>query len=318
MDLRQLRYFAAIAEAGSFTRAGEQLGVAQPALSQHVRRLEEELGTRLVVRSARGISLTETGERLRVHAERLLREVEVIRDDLQRAEASPAGPVDIGIPTSLGMLLSVPVALRVRRELPKVQLRVVEGLSGHTLEWLRAGSLDLALVFGAETVPGLAMELIATEELHLVGPAGDERLHHLATPGDGPVPLPALENLPLIMPGRPHGVREELEAAARGRATPLNIVLEMDALDPIRALVAEGAGYTVLSPRLARHGPLGDRLATRPISDPEIQRSIYLARVADRPLSIAASHVRDRLRTELAGLTAGRRWREPVVTPSAD
>ncbi|WP_018719782.1 LysR family transcriptional regulator [Arhodomonas aquaeolei] len=313
MDIRQLRYFAAIADAGSITRAAEQLDVAQPALSQHVRQLEEELGTQLLVRSVRGVRLTETGTRLLGHARKLLSDFQAIRDDIQDTEARPAGPTHIGIPTSLGMLLSVPLALQVRRELPEVQLRIAEGLSGHTLEWLRQGNLDLALVFGAETVSGLAMELIATEELHVVGPAGDERLSALTSGPEGNLPLSALDGLPLIMPGRPHGVREELEAAVRRRAVGLDIVLEMDALEPIKALVAEGAGYTVLSPRLARHGSVGAGLQTYPIRDPEIQRSIYLARVADRPLSIAARHVRDRLRTLLATLTEGRRWRTDLT-----
>ncbi|MQM37533.1 hypothetical protein KBTX_01534 [wastewater metagenome] len=69
----------------------------------------------------------------------------------------------------------------------------------------------------------------------------------------------------------------------------------------------------MLSPRLARHGSVGAGLQTYPIRDPEIQRSIYLARVADRPLSIAARHVRDRLRTLLAKLTDGRRWRTDLT-----
>ncbi|WP_440995988.1 LysR family transcriptional regulator [Arhodomonas sp. SL1] len=317
MDIRQLRYFAAIANAGSITRAAEQLDVAQPALSQHVRQLEEELGTQLLVRSVRGVRLTDTGTRLLSHARKLLSDFQAIRDDIQQTESTPAGPTDIGIPTSLGMLLSVPLALQVRRELPKVQLRIAEGLSGHTLEWLRQGSLDLALVFGSEKVAGLAMELIATEELHLVGPRDDPRLAELASGPEGNVPLAAIDGVPLIMPGRPHGVREELEAAARGRAARLDIVLEMDALEPIKALVAEGAGYTVLSPRLARHGAVGDQLQTLPIRDPEIQRSIYLARVAERPLSIAARHVRDRLREILGTLTNGRRWRPELTREAA-
>ncbi|MGD8430845.1 MAG: LysR family transcriptional regulator [Ectothiorhodospiraceae bacterium] len=307
MDIRQLRYFLAIAEARSITGAAERLGVAQSALSQQLRRLEQALDTRLLVRSSRGVRLTETGERLRQHARQLVQDLDGLREEIRSAESSPSGPVSIGIPTSLGSRLSVPLALRVRRELPRVKLHVVEGLSGHTLQWLRAGTLDLALVFGAESVPGLTVELIATEELHLVGPSGDATLHDTR---EDTVPLSALGRLPLVMPARPHGVREELEAAARAAGVQLDVVLEMDALEPIKALVAEGAGYTVLSPRLAREGPLGRRLETRLLGPPPITRSIYLAREAERPLSIGARHVRDRLRAELARLTRHQRWRD--------
>ncbi|OXS13852.1 hypothetical protein CGX12_17435 [Zobellella denitrificans] len=170
-------------------------------------------------------------------------------------EASPSGPVVVGIPTSLGPLLSVPLALQVRQRLPEVQLRLTEGLSGHMQEWLQDDKLDLGLLFDCEGHPGLA-ELLA---------------------------------LPLILPGRPHRLREELESAALLLHHPLRVVLEMDALDQIKALVEAGAGYSVLSRRVA---DAPRPLPSLPITEPEIERRIYLAHARHKPLSVAARAVR--------------------------
>lgn len=302
MDLRQLRYFIGIVDAGSLTAAARALRVAQPALSQHLKRLEDDVGQPLLLRTRRGVVPTEVGEQLYERGRSLLAQVERLSLDLRQERAVPRGPVSIGIPTSLGAVVSVPLALAVRRELPEVRLRIAEGLSGHTLEWLRAGQLDLALVFG-EKLPGMRTHLVATEDLRLVGPAGDPRL------AVGSIPFAALDGLPLILPGRPHGVREEVEEMARRQGIRLDVVLEMDALEHIKAMVAEGGGYTVLSGRVAHGGSVAG-LATAAIVEPAITRRIQLAHVADRPLSNAARAVDGLLRAQLARLTRDGRWLE--------
>ncbi len=306
MDMRRLRYFLAVAEEGSFRRAAERLNVAQPALSHQVRALEDELGVVLLLRTSRGVAVTDHGERLCRHARHWLAEMEAVGEALRGAEAEPAGPVTVGIPTSLGMALSVPLALAVRRRLPRVRLRVVEGLSGHTLEWLRAGTVDMALVFNAEGVPALSLRPVASESLHLVAPTGDSVLGG----GSGTIPFATAAALPLILPGRPHGLREEMEAVAARERRPLNIALEMDALEHIKALVRRGAGYTVLSRRVAAPEIEAGALAALPIA-PEIRRAVGLAHAADRPLSAAARRVQHLLSGLLDEMTDAGRWREP-------
>lgn len=309
MDLRQIRYFIGIVDSGSLTAAARQLHVAQPALSQHLKRLEEDAGQPLLHRTRRGIVPTEAGSRLYERGKAILGQMEDLRQDLRREPLLPRGAVSIGIPTSLGAVLSVPLARAVRQQFPEVRLRVVEGLSGHTLEWLRAGQLDLALVFG-ERLAGMTARRVATEDLRLVAAAGDARLAGLrAQRPDGAVPLRAVAGLPLILPGRPHGVREEVELAARRLGLALDVVLEMDALDNIKALVAAGVGYTVLSGRVA-HGGHVEGLTSAPVVEPAITRTIQLAHVADRPLSNAAQAVDGLVMRHLAALTREGRWRD--------
>ncbi len=303
MDLRQLRYFLGIVEYGSLTRAAEALHVAQPALSLHLKRLEEEFGCPLVHRTARGVVPTESGQRLAIRAASLVEQMAGLRDEIRGLEAAPSGPTVIGIPTSLGPLLTVPLALEVRRRFPSVHLRVVEGLSGHMLEWVLSGQVDMALVFGTEHPPGLATRFVARERLGLVAAKGAA-----ITAGRDTIDLATVLGLPLILPGKPHGVRAEVERAALALRSNLDVVMEIDALDQIKALVAEEAGFTVLSERYARFGPEARNLVCIPIVAPEIERIISLAHASDRPLTIAAKAVQGIAIDHLNRLTKDGRW----------
>lgn len=309
MDLRQIRYFVGIVECGSLTRAAQEMNVAQPALSQHLKRLEEDLGQPLLLRTRRGVVPTEAGRILYERGRSLLGQMEVLREDLLTAQAEPRGQCSVGIPTSLGAVLSVPLAAAIRHAFPQIRLRVVEGLSGHMAEWLRAGRLDLALIFG-DSLSGLACRMVATEDLRLVMAGNDPRRPALLRgQADGAVAFHQVAELPLILPGRPHGVREEVEVAARQCGVTLDVVLEMDALESIRALVAAGLGYTVLSGRVA-HGGGNWGLVSVPIQTPAITRTIQLAHVAERPLSNAALAVERTLLAQLAKLVDGKTWRD--------
>ena len=303
MDLRQLRYFLGIVEHGSLTRAAEALHVAQPALSLHLKRLEEEFGCPLVHRTARGVIPTESGHRLAIRAASLVEQMGGLRDEIRGLEAAPSGPTVIGIPTSLGPVLTVPLALEVRKRFPAIHLRVVEGLSGHMLEWVLSGQVDMAIVFGAEHPPGLATRFVARERLGLVAARNSP-----VTAGRKTVDLATVLTLPLILPGKPHGVRAEVERAAALMRSNLDVVIEIDALEQIKALVAEQAGYSVLSERYARFGPEAAKLDCLPIVNPEIERIISLAHASDRPLTIAAKSVQGILLDLLDRLTMDGCW----------
>ncbi len=283
MDVRQLRYFLGIVEQGSLSRAAEFLHVAQPALTLHLKRLEDELGCQLVERSSRGVIPTEFGHRLAQRAKALLENINHLRDEVRGMATAPAGTASVGIPTSLGSILTVPLVMATRERFPLVRLRVAEGLSGRMQDWLLAGLVDLAVVFGDAPLPGLVAQAVMREPLAFIAPRDDTLAAGRTTMNLGDALV-----LPLILPGRPHGLRAEVELAASKLRLPPNVTVEIDALDQIKSLVAKRAGYSILSSRFAHQGPIAAELAILPIANPAIERTISLAHAQDRPMSIAA------------------------------
>jgi len=125
MELRSLAYFARIAELGSITRAAAHLRLAQPALTRHVQRLEEELGVALFTRANRGVRLTEAGEKLLDSATRILRDVERTGDEIRAQDAHPSGRIILGITPTLCPILVPELFARMRRDFPLVELKVM-------------------------------------------------------------------------------------------------------------------------------------------------------------------------------------------------
>lgn len=130
VDIRQLRYFVGVVEAGSFTKAAATLNVAQSALSLHVRQLEEGFGTQLLVRDRTGVSVTASGDKLLERARIILKEILLTEAELTNSVAAPSGEVTIGIPSGAARVLSGPLLESVRSELPRISLKMIEGMTG--------------------------------------------------------------------------------------------------------------------------------------------------------------------------------------------
>src|ERR1700675_5218600 len=125
MELRSLSYFPRIAELGSITRAESHLRLAQPALTRHVQRLEEELGVALFTRANRGVRLTEAGQKLLDGATRILRDIERTGDEIRTQDAHPSGRIILGITPPLCPILVPELFARMRRDFPRVELKVM-------------------------------------------------------------------------------------------------------------------------------------------------------------------------------------------------
>jgi LysR family transcriptional regulator, transcription activator of glutamate synthase operon len=177
MELRQLRYLVALAGERNFTRAADTEHVAQPALSQQIRRLEEELGLALVERTTRRVALTEAGELLVVRARRVLAELEAADTELQALRGLTTGHVSIGAMHTMGPIdLSLVLALFHQLH-PDVDLTVREQSSEEMAEMLRVDELDLAFLSVTERIEshGLGLQQLVSEELVVLLPL-DHRL----------------------------------------------------------------------------------------------------------------------------------------------
>src|ERR1700739_1642837 len=146
MELHQLRYFCAIAETGSFSRAAQQSHVSQPSLSQQILKLENELGVRLFDRLGRTVRLTELGAAFLPRARAVLRDLEAARSDVVERKTSIAGSLCVGVIPTIGPYLLPPVLASFSRKYPQARVTGAEEITPLLLEKLRAGTADLAIV----------------------------------------------------------------------------------------------------------------------------------------------------------------------------
>src|ERR1700726_2074121 len=146
MELRSLGYFVRIAELGSITRAAAHLRLAQPGLTRHVQRLGEELGVALFTRANRGVRLTQGGQKLPENAERILREVERTGDEIRAQDPHPSGRIIFGITPTLCPVLVPELSADMRRDYPRVELKVMHAGMVRLEEFIIDGRVDVALL----------------------------------------------------------------------------------------------------------------------------------------------------------------------------
>jgi DNA-binding transcriptional LysR family regulator len=271
MDLRQLRYLVALAEEGSFTRAAASEHIAQPAVSQQIRRLEDELGLALVERTTRRVALTDAGELLVVRARRIMAELEAAEIELQALRGMKSGHVTIGSMHTMGPIdLSLALALFSERH-PDVQLTVREQSSEEMAEMLRVDELDLAFLSVTERVEshGLGLHQLVSEELVVLLP----RDHRLSKRRQVRMAELAEESFISFRTGA--RLRELLVFAAHRAGFEPRVTLESNESQRVRRLVSRGLGVAIL-PRSDAEGP-GAAVAVAKLVDPALSRDITLA-----------------------------------------
>jgi LysR family transcriptional regulator, nitrogen assimilation regulatory protein len=278
MDLKQLEYFAHVAEMGSFTRAAAFLQVAQPALSRQVRTLEVELRQPLLDRNGRGVTLTEAGKRLLAHARGILQQVERARDDLEDQRGAATGRLAIALPPSVGRTLTAPLVKAFREQLPRANLSIVEGLSTYALEWLVIGRVDCAVVYNVTPSPAIDLQPLRVEPLYLVSP----RQGRAARVGK-PISLREVAERELVIPSRPHSMRMLLEAALAAEGCRARVALEIESVPAILDLVLQGGCHAVLAENAIRTSGQPDAYQLRAIGPPALVATLWLATSAQRP-----------------------------------
>jgi len=282
LEVRELRLLVAVAEEAHFTRAAERMHMAQPALSQQLRRMETRIGLRLVERTPRHVRLTEAGEVLLVRARRVCAEVDAAVSELDELQGLRSGRVTIGVARAVG---SFPIGERLAvfgGRAPGVELVVREGLSSSVTVSLRADEIDVALItpMAAEETAGLTVQTVFEERLVAVLPPG----HRWA--GRKRMGVRELLGEPLISFPKDAVIRRRLEASLGERLSP---AFEVGELYRMRSLVAAGLGVAVL--------PEGDAVAGAPevetvvLSDPGLTHQVMLALRTGRQLGPAASEL---------------------------
>jgi LysR family transcriptional regulator, transcription activator of glutamate synthase operon len=271
MELRQLRYLVALAEELNFTRAAANEHVAQPALSQQIRRLEDEVGLALVERSTRHVALTDAGQVLVVRARRVLSELEAAGTELEAMRGMHTGHVTIGAMHTMGPVdLSLPLALFHDLH-PDVGLTVRENSSEELAEMLRVDELDLAFLSVTERVEahGLGLHQLVSEELVVLLPS-----HHPLR-RRRQIRMAELAEEQFISFRAGARLRELLFAAGRHAGFAPRVTLESNESQRVRRLVSRGLGVAIL-PRSDAEGPGAD-VAVVSLTEPALRRDITLA-----------------------------------------
>ncbi|MBN8990380.1 MAG: LysR family transcriptional regulator [Rhizobiales bacterium] len=230
MDLRQLRYFVAVAERGGFAAAASALNIAQSALSRHVKELERELGGALLERGTRGVTVTESGKVLLARGRWLFGTIDDIKAEVRTENREPSGTVRLGAPSSLADIIYAPLAQLFVKRFPRVRLELSEGLTEGMCDLLLRGELDLAVVTTPQPNDHLDYETLVVEQVFLIGAPRDPLLKR------GKLTRKEFEDLPAAV----------VPLSRNPFPSTVPFSLRVDSCGPLKRIVACGLGYGLL------------------------------------------------------------------------
>jgi len=280
MDLRQLRYFVAVAEAGHITRAAERLGIAQPPLSQQIKALETRIGLQLFRRHARGVALTDAGKLLLNDARVILRDVSALEDRLARSASGLNGRVAIAFTSSAAAHRFTPAVLRAcRQAYPGIELVLGEDNAAGIIEALAGARLDCGLLRVPTAQPeGVMFETLLREPVLIALPVGHRLLPRRRAAPPPAVKLTDLREEGLILVRRPGaaGLYASFLELCRGAGFEPRVVLEVERMMANLNLVAAGAGISLVPASM--RGMHAHAIVYCPLADAE---------ALDAPLTLA-------------------------------
>jgi len=270
-DLRELRYFHSVARTGNFGRSARELNISQPAISHQMRKLEESLGTQLLVRHGRGVMLTPAGACLRDRLETIMQLLASPLDE-EVAAATVPGTVSLAVPAEAGPLLAAPLAREFRARWPNVALDIREGSGSELEEWVLHRRVDIAIVQDPPVLAELEVLPILTESLGVVAP-----VHSRMAEGHGPLRLRDLTGESLILPGPQHWIRRRVDSAAQQHGLRLVPTMQVSSVASTKVMVRNGIGCTILPLTAVQDEAARGALAFRPISHPPLTSTCALA-----------------------------------------
>jgi len=240
LELRELRYFHSVAHTGNFGRAARELNIGQPNVSYQVQKLEQELGTQLLIRHGRGVTLTRAGSCL---MERLDVILGLLSAPLEQAPApeQTTGTISLALPSESAPLLAPRLLEACRMRWPNVTLVIREGNSASLEEWVLDRRVDIAVLQDPPALDELDVEPVVSERLGLVSGVRTIRLE-----GTDSVRVRQLGGLRLILPHPRHWVRRVVDSAAFRRGIVLDKVQQVDGVALIKEMVRDGIGHTIL------------------------------------------------------------------------
>jgi LysR family transcriptional regulator, nitrogen assimilation regulatory protein len=252
-------------------RICQQLGIVQPALTRHIKQLEDEFGVSLLNRLPRGVQLTAAGREFLEHCRRIMEEVSLARHELTSQGAIPKGSLVFGASPTLGRVLMPEIVGQSMMEFPGISLRVVEARSSQLQDLLLTGELDMAVLTNPVGSHRLSLHPLVSEPLGVVGKRGWRARK-------GVVELKELAEIPLILTP---GMRFLASGGLGGHKVRLQVAAEIESIETIRSLVMKGSGVTVVPASAFMDDLSSKALQFYPINAPDRQRNLVLASRTD-------------------------------------
>jgi LysR family transcriptional regulator, nitrogen assimilation regulatory protein len=268
LELRQLRYFVHVANLRSFSKAARVLNVAQSAISRHIQGLEAELGTPLLLRTTRGVDLTEAGRTLVSMAEPLLASVVQLREAVSKAAETPRGEVVVGMPQSISPGLAPLVLDECAKAFPGLSIHVMEGLSVFLTEWLLNRKIDVAVMTNFGEVEGVRTTHLAHEEFMFVSRQDGHSCHEGSEIGFSEVAA-----APMVLSSH---FRRLIENTTKDLGHRLNVTLELDSVALIKEIVSTSSQCSILPYASVHREALDGSLYVASIVKPAITRELVI------------------------------------------
>ena len=307
LDIRKIRFFIAVYQAGSITKAAEREHIAQPALTVHIQQLEDEFKTKLFERSAQGVSPTPAGETLYGSCLDLVERLDALAEQMSRFGNAVSGSISAGIMPSICHGPLAPMLTRYADSYPNVELRIVEGLSGTLAAWVLSEEVDFAICNRPTSTRGLDARLLLRDRLVLVS-ARSKGFVPFA-----PCTLGELPRLKLVLPSRNHTLRHTLDRHIHRGGLRLAKTLEIDGQTATLQFVAQSDWSTIL-PTIALINEFDSpRFSINPIREPDLITEIYALHAARRPLSVASERFIAMLEADLLAAPALPGTPEPLA-----
>ena len=276
MNLRQLRYLVKVVEAGSMTRASEQLFVAQPALGVQIKALEEQLGVELLVRHSRGITPTRAGQLVYERARQILRLVEETQRDVATLHPPQLARIELGMSTAIIAPVGRDVMIEAQRALPDIHIGIREDPSPVLVEAIEREEIDLIVAYDVPARPGLCHIPLAEEELLFVTAAA-------SAPEEEAVSFAMAAAHPLVLQTGSDVLRLQVTTTATQLALPLDIAYDVASNTVIKDLVMRGGVAGIMHFGTVMDEVQAGTLATRRLYQPTLKRTLCLAWRSNAP-----------------------------------
>jgi LysR family transcriptional regulator, nitrogen assimilation regulatory protein len=304
LDSDLLNVFCRVAEARNFSRAAVFLDMAQPIVTRKIKRLENELGVQLFVRSNRGCELTPEGELLASRAGGILMQLTQVREEVSTSSQRVSGTIAIGLPAAAGTLLAPHLMPQVAQRWPDLRVELTEALTGKLMQSVGKRELSLALIYDPPPDNGLITRPLLMERLHLVGvPRMAKRLGAIKA-----VRAADLAQLPLVLPIRQQVVRVLLEDAFAEAGLPLVPRYEANSPLLLKAMVLQGLGFTVLTLGSMADEVAAGRLVAIPLEDRGMSLALTLITTKEHGRLRVVQLMTDLIEGEVRRLAASGDW----------